>query len=72
MPKEARARQAAIHFLDRMATSAAPSVPDDINRSFRAETGMTFARWCHSARMRVARQLLAHDLKPSAVARRVG
>ena len=33
---------------------------------------MTFARWRHAARMRIARDLLAGGAKAGAVARRVG
>lgn len=47
-------------------------VPDEIDAIFRSQTGMSFARWQHSARMRVARDLLARRVKPSAVASRVG
>lgn len=36
------------------------------------QSGMTFARWCYAARMRIARDLLAGGAKPVSVARRVG
>lgn len=75
MPMDPRAREAAEHYLRHMGGSggsAAFDMPADVHRAFRAETGMTFARWCYAARMRIARDLLAVGAKPSAVAGRVG
>ena len=46
-------------------------LPTDLHRAFRAETGMTFSRWCYAARMRIARDLLLAGANPSAIARRV-
>ncbi|MGO1183942.1 MAG: helix-turn-helix domain-containing protein [Micrococcaceae bacterium] len=75
MPTDPRARATAMDYLrhiDVSHESAAFDVPAEIHRTFRDETGMTFARWRYAARMRIARDLLAGSAKPSAVARRVG
>ncbi|WP_018639626.1 helix-turn-helix domain-containing protein [Parafrankia elaeagni] len=74
MPTDSRARGVAMDYLRRIGTSGGSGldVPADIHRAFRDETGMTFARWCYAARMRIARDLLTGGAKPSAVARRVG
>ncbi len=75
MPSDPRAREAAMSYLRRLSTadgSAAFDVPADIRRAFLDETGMTFARWCYAARMRIARDLLTGGAKPRTVARRVG
>ncbi len=75
MPTGPRAREAAMHFLRRLGAadgSAPVELPADVHRAFRTETGLTFAGWRYAARMRVARDLLAGGVKPSAVARRVG
>jgi AraC-like DNA-binding protein len=73
MPTDPRARAAAMDYLRRIGTSGEPAdVPADIRRAFRAQTGMTFARWRHAARMRVACDLLLGGARPGAVARRVG
>ncbi|MDF1487106.1 AraC family transcriptional regulator [Tessaracoccus caeni] len=71
MPTNPHARELAMTYLRRIGTSRL-DVPADIQRIFVAETGMTFARWCYAARMRIARDLLGGGAKPSAVARRVG
>jgi AraC-like DNA-binding protein len=75
MPVDPRAREAALDYLRRIEeTGVSPQsdVPAGVLRAFRLETGLTFARWRHAARMLVARDLLAGGAKPSAVARRVG
>ncbi|OLT19921.1 AraC family transcriptional regulator [Pseudonocardia sp. CNS-139] len=74
MPTDARARGAAMYYLRRIGTSGGSGldVPADIHRAFREQTGMSFARWCYAARMRIARDMLAGVAKPSAVARRLG
>ncbi|MCY1143607.1 AraC family transcriptional regulator [Actinoplanes sp. Pm04-4] len=74
MPTESRARAAAMDYLRRIGTSGGTGldVPADIHRAFREQTGMSFARWCYAARMRVARDMLAGGAKPTAVSRRVG
>ena len=75
MPADPRARAAAMHYLRHIsasAESAASDMPVDIHRTFRDETGMTFARWQYATRMRIARDLLAGGAKPSAIACRVG
>lgn len=74
MPTDARAREAAMDYLRRIGNSGAPTADASagINRAFRDQTGMTFARWRYAARMRIARDLLSGGAKPSAVSRRVG
>ena len=75
MPTDQRAHAAATDFLRTIGTgdrSSAYDLPADVHRAFRDETGMTFASWRYSARMRIARDLLAGGAKPSAVSRRVG
>ncbi|MFY1692805.1 helix-turn-helix domain-containing protein [Plantactinospora sp. WMMB782] len=74
MPTDPQARGAAMEYLRRIGTSgwSGLDVPADIHRAFREQTGMSFVRWCYAARMRIARDLLAGDAKPVAVARRVG
>jgi AraC-like DNA-binding protein len=75
MPTDPRARAAAMDCLRRIGETGGPPaarLPAAVRRAFREETGMTFARWRHAARMRVARDLLAGGAKPGAVARRVG
>lgn len=75
MPTDSRARAAAMDYLRRLnasGTSAAFDLPADVHRTFRDETGMTFARWRYAARMRIARDLLAGGARPTIVARRVG
>ncbi|XVU27805.1 helix-turn-helix domain-containing protein [Actinoplanes sp. CA-054009] len=74
MPADPRARAVAMDHLRRIGTPGGPGpdVPADIRRTFREQTGMSFARWRDAARMRVARDLLAGGAKPVAVARRVG
>ncbi|BCB88823.1 helix-turn-helix domain-containing protein [Phytohabitans suffuscus] len=61
-------------YLRRIGTSGRSGldVPADIHRTFREQTGMSFARWCYAARMRIARDMLTGGAKPSAVSRRVG
>lgn len=75
MPTDPRARAAALDYLRRIGVrggSVAFDIPAEVHRAFREETGMTFARWRYAARMRIARDLLAADAKPSAVACRLG
>lgn len=75
MPVDQRAYAAATEFLrsiGSVAGSTAYDLPAEVHRDFRDETGMTFARWRYSVRMRIARELLAGGAKPSVVARRVG
>ncbi|WP_210408233.1 AraC family transcriptional regulator [Allokutzneria sp. NRRL B-24872] len=75
MPTDPRARAAALDYLrhiDISRESVLFDVPAEVHRAFRAETGMPFARWRYAARMRIARDLLASNAKPSTVARRVG
>ncbi|MBM2621873.1 helix-turn-helix domain-containing protein [Actinoplanes sp. LDG1-06] len=74
MPADPRARAVAMDYLRRIGTSggSGPEVPADVQRAFREQTGMSVARWCYAARMRIARDLLAGGAKPVAVARRVG
>lgn len=75
MPTHARAHALATEFLRRIGSADATrdsGLPADVHEAFREETGMTFSRWRHAARMRVARDLLDAGAKPSAVARRVG
>lgn len=75
MPADPRARAAAMHYLRHIGALDESSVSDvsvDVRRTFREETGMSFARWRYAARMRISRDLLAGGAKPSAVARRVG
>lgn len=75
MPTDSRARAAAMDYLRRINASGtlpAYDLPADIHRTFRDETGMTFARWRYAARMRIARDLLTGGARPTIVARRVG
>ncbi|GAA4722763.1 helix-turn-helix domain-containing protein [Phytohabitans rumicis] len=74
MPTDSRARGAAMDYLRRIGTSGGSGldVSADVHRTFREQTGMSFARWCYAARMRIARDMLAGGAKPSAVSRRVG
>lgn len=75
MPTDQRAHAAATSFLRTIAVrdrSAAYDLPAEVHRAFRDQTGMTFTRWRYAARMRIARDLLNADAKPSAVAQRVG
>ncbi|GAA1646278.1 hypothetical protein GCM10009828_089070 [Actinoplanes couchii] len=74
MPADPGAREMAMDCLRRLGTSggSGADVPADIQRAFRDQTGMNFARWRGAARMRIARDLLAGGAKPTAVARRVG
>lgn len=75
MPIDPRARAAAMDYLRHIDAGGEPAafdLPSEVHRAFRDETGMTFARWCYAARMRIARDLLAGGAKSSAVARRVG
>ncbi len=74
MPTGAPARAAAMDYLRHLGTSggSGPDVPADLHRAFREQTGMSFARWCYAARMRIARDMLAGGATPSAVSRRVG
>lgn len=75
MPSDERARSVARDFLQRMGTTGAGKgwdVSSDILNLFRQETGMSFARWRHVARIRVSKRLLEIGDKPSNVARRVG
>jgi AraC-like DNA-binding protein len=75
MPTDRSARTAAMDYLRRIGTSGEPAewdVAADVHRSFREQTGMTFARWRYAARMRIARDLLVGGAKPGVVARRVG
>lgn len=70
MPRDARARAAADEFLRRMQEPS--DVGREVHETFRRETGMTFARWRHAARMRTARELLTGGTSPTSVARQVG
>lgn len=70
MPTDPRARAAAMNYLRQIDVSS--DLPPEIQRAFRAETGLSFARWRHTARMRIARDLLVGGARPSLVARRVG
>lgn len=75
MPTEPRARAAAMDYLRRIdvpGESPTFDVPEEVDRTFRDETGMAFSRWRYAARMRIARDLLAGGAKPSAVASRLG
>ncbi|MFG1923190.1 helix-turn-helix domain-containing protein [Cryptosporangium sp. NPDC048952] len=74
MPTDSRARSAGMDYLRRIGTPGGSGfdVPADIHRAFSEQTGMSFARWCYAARMRIARGMLAGGAKPSAVFRRVG
>lgn len=75
MPVDPRARAAAMDYLRALVGStAAPAfdVPAEVHQAFREETGMTSGRWRYAARMRIARDLLAGGVQPSAVARRTG
>lgn len=74
MPTDPRARGVAMDYLRGVGTSGGPRIhaPAEIRRAFLEQTGMTFARWCYAARMRIARDLIAGGAKPSAVTRRVG
>lgn len=73
MPTDPRARAVAADYLRRMGVSGeSADISVSVHRSFREETGMTFARWRYAARMRIARDLLVGGAKPSAVARRIG
>lgn len=75
MPTDPRARAAAMDYLRRIDASGESStfdVPAEVDRVFRAETGMAFSRWCYAARMRIARDLLAGGAKATTVASRLG
>lgn len=75
MPVDPRARAAAMDYLRGLLGSTPPPVfdlPTEVHRVFRQETGMTSGRWSYAARMRIARDLLAGGVAPSAVARRTG
>ncbi|WP_207934368.1 helix-turn-helix domain-containing protein [Actinomadura sp. KC06] len=75
MPTDPRARAAAMDYLRHIGAPgelAEVDVPAEVHRAFREQTGMPFSRWRYTARMRIARNLLAGGAKPSAVARRVG
>lgn len=74
MPKDRRARSAAIGFLQRLGSSSQGLVEIDrcVHAAFREEVGLSFASWQHAARMSVARELLAGGASPKAVANRVG
>ncbi|MFT3944298.1 MAG: helix-turn-helix domain-containing protein [Ancrocorticia sp.] len=73
MPREPRARALATEFLHNIGRGDdGYNVSDEIQRSFRDETGLSFARWRHATRMRVARDLLVGGAKPVVVASRVG
>lgn len=74
MPADPRARGVAMDCLRSIGTAGGSGldVPADIQRTFREQTGMSFAQWRYAARMRIARDLLAGGAKPVAVARRVG
>ncbi|MFT3944611.1 MAG: helix-turn-helix domain-containing protein [Ancrocorticia sp.] len=72
MPEDARAHAVATHFLQQMRTARDTVLDADIHEAFRRETGMTFLRWQHAARMQVARDLLEHGARPDNVSRRVG
>ncbi|MEQ3552132.1 helix-turn-helix domain-containing protein [Pseudonocardia nematodicida] len=72
MPADPRARAAADAFLRRMREPPGGAVDRSVHEAFGRETGMTFARWRHAARMRTARELLTAGTTPSSVARQVG
>ena len=72
MPTDARARAVATRFLKQMQAPPEAKLDSATHEAFWRETGMTFARWQHTARMRIASDLLDHGTKPGAVARRVG
>ncbi|MFP5022493.1 helix-turn-helix transcriptional regulator [Pseudonocardia phyllosphaerae] len=75
MPTDRRAHAAAMDYLRGLGAaggSTTSDVPAEVHRSFREQTGMSFARWRYATRMRLARDLLVGGAKPSAVARRVG
>lgn len=75
MPADDRARTAADAFMQALGTARESSthhVPAEVDQAFRRETGMSFARWRHAARMRTARQMLQAGTASSNVATRVG
>lgn len=75
VPTDPQARAVAMNYLKvlgRSGTAGTPTVPADLHRVFREQTGMSFPRWCYAARMRIARDLLAGGASTGAVARRVG
>lgn len=72
MPRDARARAAASHFLRRMQDPPAAMLDRATHEAFRRETGMTFTSWQHAMRMRIARELLGGGAKPTSVAGQVG
>ncbi|GAA2247251.1 AraC family transcriptional regulator [Herbiconiux moechotypicola] len=77
LPTEPRARAMALEYLRRIGEGEGeePSsavAPSSVLRAFREETGMSFARWRYSARMRIAGDLLVGGARPTAVARSVG
>lgn len=75
MPTDPRAKSAAMAYLRHTGLSVGPTdvdLPAEINRAFLDETVMSFARWRHAARMRVARDLLVDSAKFVSVARHVG
>lgn len=72
MPRDVRARTAALQFLRRMEEPSTSALDPVLHEVFRRETGLTFANWRQATRMRVARDLLANGAKPTSVARQVG
>ncbi|OLL73491.1 Transcriptional regulator, AraC family [Pseudonocardia sp. Ae168_Ps1] len=72
MPRDAHARAAAEDFLRRMEEPWGTAVDRSVHEAFRRETGMTFTRWRHAARMRTARELLTGGSTATSVARQVG
>jgi AraC-like DNA-binding protein/quercetin dioxygenase-like cupin family protein len=72
MPTDPRARAIATQFLRHLRTPPDAELDSAIHEAFWRETGLTFAHWRSTARMRTACDLLADGAKPSAVARRVG
>lgn len=72
MPKHPRARSAAHEFLRYMGSRPGFEADPKLQDIYRRETGMTFGRWQHVARMGAARELLGNGAKPSSVFRQVG
>ncbi|MEZ5086012.1 MAG: helix-turn-helix domain-containing protein [Tessaracoccus sp.] len=72
MPTDPTARALARDFLRTMRITSDDRVPQDVLMAFRRETGMSFQRWRHVARMRLARDLLSEGALATSAARQLG
>jgi AraC-like DNA-binding protein len=72
VPRDHQARALAEQFLDTMRNDLSSAVPSHVLEVFRYETGMTFPRWQHTARMRRARDLLDSGTTITSAARQLG